>query len=75
MWNKIFFIDYQTLILEKRRRKRDEKKWKEEGIPNLLLIITLLFMSSKTQNIFYLCSDREISDIILIIKCNISSYN
>jgi len=39
-------------------------------------VITLLFMSPTTQHIFYhLCSDREISDMILIIKSNISSYN
>jgi len=38
MWNKILFKDFQTLILEKKRKKdrwkKKEKKKKEE--PNLL---------------------------------------
>jgi len=43
------------------KRKKEGKK-KEE--PNLFLIITLLFLSPTTQHIFYLCFDREISDMI-----------
>jgi len=50
------------------------KKRKEKG--RAYFVITLLFMSPTTQHIFYhLCSDRESSDMILVIKSNISSYN
>jgi len=49
------------------------KKRKEKG--RAYFVITLLFMSPTTKHIFYLCSNREISDMILIIKINISSYN
>jgi len=37
MWNKIFFKDFQTLILEKRKKKREmKKKGKKKEEPNLL---------------------------------------
>ena len=31
MWNKIFFKDFQTLILEKKENKRDGKKEKKRN--------------------------------------------
>jgi len=58
------------------KKKEMKKKGKKKGRSNLLFIITLRLMSPTTQHIFYhLCFDREISDIILILKSNISSYN
>ena len=53
-----------------KKRKKGKKKGKA------YFVITLLFMSPTTQHIFYhLFSNREISDMILIIKNNICSYN
>jgi len=36
MWNKIFFKDFQTLILEKKKRDEKRKKRKKKEEPNLL---------------------------------------
>jgi len=32
MWNKIFFKDFQTLILEKKKKIREMEKKKKKGI-------------------------------------------
>jgi len=68
---------FQTLILGKKKKKREMKKRKKgKKYRRAYFVITLPFMSPTTQHIFYhLCSNREISGMILIIKSNISSYN
>jgi len=74
MLNKIFF-KFLNFNFRKKKKKREMKKRKKGKKGRAYFVITLLFMSPTTQHIFYLCSDREISDMILIIKNNISSYN
>jgi len=66
------YFNFRKKKEKKERRKKKEKKRK------VYFVITLFFMSPTTQHIFYhLCFDREISDMILIIRRNISSnsYN
>ena len=73
MWTKFSSKRFSNINFKKREKKKGIKR--EE--PNLLLIITLLLMSPTTQPAFYLVPRREISDMILIIRKNISSngYN
>ena len=76
MWNKIFFKDFSNFNFTKKKKKtkemeKREKRKKKKG--RAYFVITLLFMSLTTQHIFYhRCSDTKISDMILIIKSNIS---
>jgi len=68
-----FLQKFLNFNLKKKEKKRNDKKKgikKEE--PNLLLIITLLFMSPTTQ-IFPFVPGGELSDMILIIRSNIST--
>jgi len=72
------FSNFHLKKKEKKERDGKKIKRKKEGRkkekPNLLLIITLLFMSPTTQHYFLpFVPNKEISDIILIIRNNISS--
>jgi len=77
MSNQIFFIHFQTLDLEKKRKKIDEKKRRENRKKSQFVIdYHTHFHEPNNSNILYpFVPDREINDMILIIKSNISSYN
>jgi len=64
---------FQKSTLKKKEKKKKKKKGIKREEPNLLLIIALLLVSPTTQPV----PRREISDMILIIRRNISSngYN
>jgi len=47
---------FQTLIFFKKKRWKKEKKRKKNEDPNLLFVITLIFMSPTTQIFYTLCS-------------------
>ena len=77
MWNQIFFIHFQTLDLEKKKKKERWKKRRENRKKSQFVInYHTHFHEPNKSNILYpFVLDREISDMILIIKSNISSYN
>jgi len=60
-----------------RRKKRDEKKKKEGRAQFVFNYHTLLQESNNSTHFLPFVPDREISDMILIIRSNISSnyYN
>jgi len=68
MWNKIFLRDFSNFNF--RKKKRNEKKKNE---PNLLLIIALLPEPNNSTCGLPFVFVREISNMILIIRRNISS--
>jgi len=83
MWNIIFFKDFQTIILEKKKKKKErwkkkEKRRNKEGKTQFVINYRSPSHEPNNSTCFLpLVSGREISDMILIIRRNISSngYN
>jgi len=77
----IFFKDFQTLILVKKKWGIKKRRKKEEGRAQFVFNCDIIILEPNNSTylnisfILILCFDRETSDMILIIKNNISSYN